>query len=100
MTIMTIENAQPVGTREAACERMPSLEWIRQEVAGVLDLAPEEVPDELNLIEIGLHSLAIMTLLGPISRLAGVRLDYADLAAVPTVRAWNALVEHKRAAVP
>ncbi|WP_245314949.1 phosphopantetheine-binding protein [Labrys sp. WJW] len=97
---MTIENAQPVGTREAACERMPSLERIRQEVAGVLDLAPEEVPDELNLIEIGLHSLAIMTLLGPISRLAGVRLDYADLAAVPTVRAWSALVEHKRAAVP
>ena len=100
MTIMTIENAQPVGTREAACERMPSLERIRQEVAGVLDLAPEDVPEELNLIEIGLHSLAIMTLIGPISRLAGVRLDYADLAAVPTVRAWNALVEHKRAAVP
>ncbi|MEW9306784.1 phosphopantetheine-binding protein [Labrys neptuniae] len=98
MTIMTTENALSVRMREAAPERMPSLERIRQEVAEVLDLAPEDVPEELNLIEIGLHSLAIMTLIGPISRLAGVRLDYADLAATPTVRAWNALIERKRAA--
>lgn len=98
MTIMTIEEALSVRTQEAAPERMSSLERIRLEVAGVLDLAPEDVPEELNLIEIGLHSLAIMTLIGPISRLAGTRLDYADLAATPTVRAWNALIERKRAA--
>ncbi|WP_448956193.1 phosphopantetheine-binding protein [Labrys neptuniae] len=69
---------------------------IRRELAKVLDIAGEDVPAEANLIGFGLHSLAIMALVGPLSRLAGARLDYADLAGVPSLTAWSALVEARR----
>lgn len=84
MTIMTIEPGTVAGGR--------GLEQIRREVAGLLALGPDEVPEATNLIEIGLHSLAIMRLIGPLSRLAGRRLDYAELATRPTLRDWQALI--------
>ncbi len=69
---------------------------IRREVADILALAPEDVPEDGNLIEIGLHSLAIMALIGPLSRLAGRRLDYAELAVSPTLRDWQALIRGEK----
>lgn len=67
-------------------------EQIRRHVASVLDIEFEDVPEEIDLIEIGLHSLALLRLIEPLSKLAGARIDYADLARRPTVRDWGVLV--------
>lgn len=67
-------------------------EQIRRETAKILAIEVENVPEEINLIEIGLHSLALLRLIEPLSKLAGSRIDYADLAARPTVRDWSVLV--------
>lgn len=61
-------------------------------VDGVCDIEPGD-----NLFGHGLHSLALMRLIPPLSQLAGARLDYDDLARQPTLAAWQALIERSRA---
>lgn len=73
------------------------IEQIRSEVARVLDQATDKLEPDRNMIEIGLHSLAIMQVIGPLSALAGIPLDYADLARRPTLAAWQALIERAHA---
>ncbi|MCO6187566.1 phosphopantetheine-binding protein [Rhizobium sp. L1K21] len=77
---------------------MEIIEEIRGHLATVLDDVMSELDADQNLIEVGLHSLAIMQLIKPLSELAGRRIDYADLAAHPTLRSWGALVCRQKAA--
>lgn len=72
------------------------IEQVRREVARVLDDTLDEHEPDRNMIEIGLHSLAIMQLIGPLSALAGTPLDYADLARQPTITAWQGLIDRAR----
>ena len=60
---------------------------IREAVAAVLDIAPEEIADDANLAQLGLTSLRLMRLSGRWRR-AGLDVDFATLAVEPTVRAW------------
>jgi aryl carrier-like protein len=70
-----------------------SLERIRRALAAVLP-EPDVAPSlDANLLELGLHSLAIMSLIEPLSELAGRRLDYAELARRPSLGAWVRLCE-------
>lgn len=46
-----------------------------------------------NLFGHGLHSLMLMRLIPPLSRIAGRRLDYDELARQPTLAARQALIE-------
>ncbi|YBV94123.1 phosphopantetheine-binding protein (plasmid) [Phyllobacteriaceae bacterium JZ32] len=69
-----------------------TIERIRGELSRFTDEDIRKVSADTNLIEIGLHSLAIMHLVAPLSRLAGAPLDYADLARQPSLGAWGALV--------
>ncbi|GAA2611599.1 phosphopantetheine-binding protein [Streptomyces tubercidicus] len=62
-------------------------EEIREAVATVLGIAPEEIADEDNLAQMGLSSLQLMRLSGRWRR-AGLDVDFATLAVEPTVRAW------------
>ncbi len=73
------------------------MERLKSELARVLDTVDEDISPDTNLIEIGLHSLAIMRLLEPLAQIAGARLDYADLARQPTLGAWQAHIERLQA---
>ena len=66
-------------------------------IARVLDDEVRDIEPGDNLFGRGLHSLALMRLMPPLSQLAGTRLDYEDLARQPTLAAWQALIERSRA---
>lgn len=66
-------------------------------LARVLDDEVRDIEPGDNLFGCGLHSLALMRLMPPLSQLAGTRLDYDDLARQPTLAAWQALIERSRA---
>ncbi|MDZ5699770.1 acyl carrier protein [Chelativorans sp. M5D2P16] len=68
------------------------MEQIRGELSRVLDKEPGDLAADTNLMEVGLHSLAIMRLVSPLSQIAGTRLDYADLAREPSLGTWQALL--------
>lgn len=72
---------------------------LRRELARVLDenSAAEDLSEHANLMEAGLHSLAILRLIEPLSKLAGIRLDYADLARRPSLAAWRTVLDQARA---
>ena len=65
-------------------------------LARVLEDEVRDIEPGDNLFGRGLHSLALMRLIPPLSQLAGTRLDYDDLARQPTLAAWQALIERVR----
>lgn len=65
-------------------------------LARVLEDEVRDIEPGDNLFGRGLHSLALMRLIPPLSQLAGTRLDYDDLARQPTLAAWQALIERAR----
>ncbi|MEU5407635.1 amino acid adenylation domain-containing protein [Nocardia asteroides] len=64
---------------------------IRAAIARHLDLTPEEVADATDLIQLGLDSIRTMKLAGG-WRKRGIAVNFALLAAHPTVDAWFALL--------
>ncbi|RMI28378.1 non-ribosomal peptide synthetase [Nocardia stercoris] len=68
-----------------------SPELIRAAIAEMLDLEPATVTPDRDLIELGLDSIRMMRLAGR-WRKAGHRVDFATLAAAPTVAAWAELL--------
>ncbi|GGN84835.1 non-ribosomal peptide synthetase [Nocardia rhizosphaerihabitans] len=64
---------------------------IRAAIARHLDLAPEDVADATDLIQLGLDSIRTMKLAGG-WRKRGIAVNFALLAAHPTVDAWFALL--------
>ncbi|MGQ4512788.1 amino acid adenylation domain-containing protein [Streptomyces sp. DW26H14] len=70
---------------------------VREAVARVLELAPHELDDDRDLFELGLDSLALMSLVGTWRR-AGSTVTFQDLTRTPTLGAWTALLAHERAA--
>jgi mycobactin phenyloxazoline synthetase len=70
---------------------------VRRDVAELLDVAPESVNDDDNLIEHGLDSLRLMKLAGGWRR-RGVTITFAELAERPAVGAWLALLAGRDAA--
>ncbi|MEU3010958.1 amino acid adenylation domain-containing protein [Nocardia asteroides] len=64
---------------------------IRAAIARQLDLTPEEVADATDLIQLGLDSIRTMKLAGG-WRKRGIAVNFALLAAHPTVDAWFALL--------
>ncbi|CDN95669.1 Putative 2,3-dihydro-2,3-dihydroxybenzoate synthetase, isochorismatase protein [Agrobacterium tumefaciens] len=70
---------------------------LKAHLAKVLDDEVGDIGPNANLFGCGLHSLALMRLIPPLSQLAGTRLDYDDLARQPTLAAWQALIERSRA---
>ena len=64
---------------------------IREEVAELLGIDPGDVDPDSDLIGQGLDSIRMMSLAGQ-WRKRGVAVDFATLAASPSVRAWSELV--------
>ncbi|MFE6924922.1 amino acid adenylation domain-containing protein [Nocardia sp. NPDC057663] len=64
---------------------------IRAAIARHLDLTPEDIADATDLIQLGLDSIRTMKLAGG-WRKRGIAVNFALLAAHPTVDAWFALL--------
>ncbi|GAB7038146.1 MULTISPECIES: phosphopantetheine-binding protein [Catenuloplanes] len=70
---------------------MLSLERIRADVAESLGESPADLTDDENLLDRGLDSIRIMTLVEKWRR-DGYRADYLDLAENPTVAGWQSVL--------
>jgi len=64
---------------------------VRAEVAELLGVTADTVDPDGNLISQGLDSIRMMTLAGRWRR-RGIAVDFATLAAAPTIEAWSRLV--------
>ncbi len=71
---------------------------VREEVAQLLSISPDELDPDADLIACGLDSIRMMSLSGR-WRKRGIEVDFAALAAAPTVRAWSELVATRSPAV-
>jgi aryl carrier-like protein len=67
----------------------PTAEELRRTIAGIIEAEPEEIPGDANLVFLGLGSLEVMRLVTRWRRV-GLEVDFAELAAEPTVDAWTA----------
>ncbi|GAA2264971.1 isochorismatase [Streptomyces atrovirens] len=85
-----------VTTTDALLEEirvMPlTRERIRHDVAGCLGEDPADIPVDENLVDHGLDSVRVMTLLEGWRRDHAVTAGFADLAEQPTVEAWARLL--------
>ncbi|GLW90663.1 AMP-binding protein [Actinokineospora globicatena] len=65
-------------------------------VAELTEEEPGDIEPDSNLFELGLDSIALMKLVGGWRR-AGIAVDFAELAANPTLAAWTALLADRTA---
>ncbi|MBB5960609.1 bifunctional isochorismate lyase/aryl carrier protein [Saccharothrix tamanrassetensis] len=68
-----------------------SRDRVRERIAAQLDIPPEVIADDDNLLDHGLDSVRVMALVES-WRADGARVSFADLAESPTVRAWTDLL--------
>ena len=87
-----IDTASLVGAGEATGTR----EWLKARVLQMVEDESDIDPDE-NLIFYGLDSLQVMKLAGELKE-RGVTVGFDELARVPTLSAWWALIDQKRLA--
>ncbi|CAM5350126.1 hypothetical protein GCM10010329_40970 [Streptomyces spiroverticillatus] len=69
-----------------------TVDQIRVDVADVLGEAPEDIPVDENLVDYGLDSMRIMTLVERWRRDHGVTASFVDLAEQPAIEAWAPLL--------
>lgn len=69
-----------------------TLEQLRSDVADCLGEDPADIPFDENLVDYGLDSVRIMTLLERWRREHGVEAGFADLAEQPLIKAWAPLL--------
>lgn len=74
-------------------------EEMRHEVAEQMGLGPQDVPDDENLIALGMESISIMTLVNRWRRL-GLDVSFTELVEHPTFAGWWAHVSASPAAAP
>lgn len=67
---------------------------LRRKVCDLLGCSEAALDDEENLLDIGLDSVRLMTLVEHINAL-GVPIDFVDLAERPTLAAWRELIEQR-----
>lgn len=66
---------------------IPTIDEMRAEVARLVGVAPAEIADDANLMDLGLDSIRAMSLAQRWAD-AGVAIDFAELAEEPTLRHW------------
>ncbi|WP_284051775.1 non-ribosomal peptide synthetase [Kibdelosporangium philippinense] len=71
---------------------------MHERVAAALGMDASELAEDADLMELGLDSLRLMAVVGDLRR-NGVGVTFADLAADPTIRAWQRLVARAGTAV-
>ncbi|MFD0886688.1 phosphopantetheine-binding protein [Streptosporangium algeriense] len=73
-----------------------SHERVREDVADVLSESPAEISDDENLLDRGLDSIRVMSLVER-WRAAGVSTTFIELSEEPTVAAWWRLISDRMA---
>jgi bifunctional isochorismate lyase/aryl carrier protein len=68
-----------------------TLDGLRADVAEILGIDPGELEPGDNLIDAGLDSIRVMMLIER-WRAAGAEIGFAELAEVPTLAGWHALL--------
>lgn len=91
VTLTTEQAIDGLGARPSDEARPLSLLRIRADVAELLQLSPAELADEENLLERGLDSIRIMTLVER-WRSAGTEVTFVELAERPSLADWYALL--------
>ncbi|MFE7134430.1 phosphopantetheine-binding protein [Streptomyces sp. NPDC057638] len=76
---------------ETAGQRTFAVERLAQDIADVLYAEPGEIPADADLLEFGLDSIRLMTLVEK-WRADGARIGFVDLAERPTLAAWAELL--------
>lgn len=76
-------------------DEQPAAPRLRDELADLLDLPAAAIPPDRNLIELGMDSIAMMRLAGKWRR-RGIDIAFAELAAQPSLSAWEALVGERK----
>lgn len=83
----------PTPNKPAA--QLPTLEELRELVASLVGTEPSAIPDDANLIRLGIDSLGMLRLVNRV-RKAGLRVSYEELAAEPTLAAWQRYLDRLR----
>jgi aryl carrier-like protein len=74
-----------------------TLDQLRGAVAAIIGLEPDAVPDDANLLHLGVDSLGIMRLVN-LWRREGIRVSSRALAAEPNLAAWQRHIDALRSA--
>lgn len=69
-----------------------TVQRIREDIADVLGEDPADIPDDENLVDLGLDSIRLMTLLARWRSDHGTEVTFVDLAERPAVDAWAPLL--------
>ncbi len=77
-----------------AVRGVSGMDALRLQVANILELPGSEIGAEDNILDLGLDSIRIMTLVEQF-RDQGVEVSFVELAADPTLTAWNALLQER-----
>jgi aryl carrier-like protein len=80
-----------------AADEPLTIDELREAVASILDTQPGSIADDVNLIHLGVDSLGIMRLVN-LWRRKGIRVSSRELAAEPTLAAWQRHLERLRLA--
>lgn len=70
-----------------------TLQEMRDDIADVLGESVDDLPDDENLVDHGLDSVRLMTLVGRWREAHGLDIAVADLAERPAVEEWAALLK-------
>ncbi|MBB3808081.1 phosphopantetheine-binding protein [Pseudochelatococcus contaminans] len=73
-----------------------SLDTMRADVARIIGEDPSEIGDDDNLIDFGLDSIRVMTLIQRWGE-KGLKLDFAQLAEKPTLAHWWSVASRHQA---
>ncbi|WP_164002162.1 isochorismatase family protein [Pyxidicoccus caerfyrddinensis] len=99
VTLTTQQVVDALGARPAE-EARPLNRWkVRADVAEVLQLSPSELGDDENLLERGLDSIRLMSLIER-WRSVGTEVTFVELAEHPTLTDWDALLSRASAHQP
>lgn len=82
---------------DALTTQADSRRRMRADVAALIDMEPGELADDVNLFDVGLDSIRLMSL---IERWKPAPLGFADFAETPTLSAWTALFDRTYSNAP
>ncbi|WP_326718391.1 MULTISPECIES: phosphopantetheine-binding protein [unclassified Streptomyces] len=72
-----------------------TLDQLREAVAEILHVEPQDIPADANLVHLGVDSLGMMRLVTRWRR-QGIRLSSRELMAQPTMAAWQQHIDTLR----
>ena len=71
-----------------------TIDWVRGQIASILEIDPGEIGDDDSLLDHGLDSMRVVTLIEG-WRGDGFEVSFADLVADPTVANWAAVLDSR-----